>query len=349
MKWLDHTQALRLHLRSKVFLLIITLEHGMGTELNYFHIVNGEEFRSADKRPSPPRSFHEICNGYDHFKQFIDTACRHKNQIYYSAYGEFIIDSDNKILLFYISYTELAYDFIKTAATLVKKVQLAWPEWSVRWACGGRDETRFYLECLKDERASHIINSYKCKDNLFEILKQVANQQTGGNANYTGQPCDLDALRTQFFDAIALCQEKYGDDWELLIDLELYDEIRFSVKTTLLYISKSKRYKYLHFVDNMSDLLSCENLLTYCRNSETYMESDYFPEELRWCLSCDVYGGSMVIDEETQKLVVVPPPTTNLFRDCVNALIRAQWCDCWDISFDLPILYAYHLRAKERS
>lgn len=320
----------------------------MGTELNYFHIVDGEEFRFADRKSSPPSSFHEIGNGYNYFKQFIDTECAHKHQFYDLAQGEFIVDSDNKILLFYIAYTELAGDSIKTAAALVKKAQLAWPEWSVYWACGGKAETRFYLECLSHDRVAFSASSYQYKDYFFEILRQAANQYSVDNENPASQPCALDTLKTQFFEIIELGKEKYGDEWERVIASELYDVMLPSIKTTLLYVSKSHRFKYLHFIDDMSHLLFCKNLLTYCRESDTYLESDYFSEELRWGLSFDPNGGSIVIDEANHQLVVVPPPCESRFQNCVNVAMGIPWCG-WDISFDLPMLYAYHLEARERS
>ncbi|MEO1300034.1 MAG: hypothetical protein AAFW75_30550 [Cyanobacteria bacterium J06636_16] len=203
------------------------------------------------------------------------------------------------------------------------------------------------MDCIKTDNSSSIINSYKSGETFFEVLKNIPAQDNRNNTSIADKACDLDALKMQFFKITERCKATYDDDWKCALEADLCCDMntgQYYITTTLLHRNTLNQLRYFHFTDDLSTLLSCGNLISYCRESETHTVSDHFPEELRWYLA-DYKGQSMVIDEVNMRLVIVPPPNEYIFGACMDALEGEQWHD-WSVHFDLPMLYNYHLKAR---
>ncbi|MDJ0755299.1 MAG: hypothetical protein QNJ45_17375 [Ardenticatenaceae bacterium] len=311
----------------------------MGTELNFFHIRDGRVERFADRKPSvSPIRLADIEGGYDQFLNYRDRCQELRDFIYTTAYGEFVIDYDLKVILFFISYSELASDYIRHAHDLLSRISAAWPGWQIHWAGAGDGQTRAYIELSRHDREQTFRHSPSNAENLAALI-----HSTSDHHKKEVVP-EFDSLRKKYLYVIKACQELYAESWQDLLSFELTERYFDAVQTTVLFVSEDGKYGNFHFEEAAEELLRCGNLFhQHCQRMDSYVNQDErFPESLKSSLAVGPDGSSMVIDEVQKRLVIVTPPKSENVARCLKAVENDFW-QGWEVIFDLALLMDYQM------
>ena len=320
----------------------------MGTELNYFLIRQGQVKRFSDRLTTiSPMRFPELCDGESRFSESCKYF-RHQDKTYYNAYGEFVIDYDLEIILLFIKYCELGSDAISYAAKIIEKIKKNWSGWRVHWACCGEDQTRHYVDQVTKGNIQYIGKNYLQEVVPYSFLKDIPtfrdSSQTVDNTKYP-----LDAVCWELKKLAMEYQEKYANEWKILLDYDLDNgSYLYLFKTTLLYKEPKSIYKNFHFRGNVKTLLADSNLIPFCSQGNMSLNDlDFLPDKMRWHLT-SVFrdAASIVIDNEQKVLVVAPAPGE--LKNICRALEMEHW-DGWSIVIDLPILVQYWKIAEKMS
>lgn len=314
----------------------------MGTELNFFHIRNSSIERFADRKPSvSPIRLPEMYGGYDQFLDYRDRCKELRDFIYTTAYGEFVVDYDLRVILFFMSYSELASDYIRHAHDLVAQISATWPDWRIVWACAGDTQTRAYVELSRSGRVQ-FLRSLPLDSNTDLI-------DFGDTPKPDKKEVDLplDALESLFRSTIDSCRDLYGDAWLDLLPFELTQQYLDAIQTTVLHVGERGSYNRFYFSDRVERLLSRgDSFIQFCRDEDSYVTRDeLFPDEFRGLLAYHIDGSSMVIDDAKKMVVIVTPPKKEYVARCLETLQGVNWQE-WQIVFDLSLLAAYQNRIR---
>ncbi len=313
----------------------------MGTELNFFHIRDGRVERFADRKPSvSPIRLADIEGGYDQFLNYRDRCQELRDFIYTTAYGEFVIDYDLKVILFFISYSELASDYIRHAHDLLSRISAAWPGWQIHWAGAGDGQTRAYIELSRHDREQTISHSPSNAENLAALI----HFDSSSDLREKEVAPEFDSLRKKYLSVIKACQDLYAESWQDLLPFELSERYLDAVQTTVLFVSDDGMYGHFHFEEAAEKLLRCGNLLfQHCQRMDSHVNQDErFPESLKSSLAVRLDGSSMVIDEVQKRLVIVTPPKKEIVARCLEAVENDFWQE-WEVIFDLALLMDYQM------
>ncbi|MCB0036121.1 MAG: hypothetical protein KDE51_18955 [Anaerolineales bacterium] len=311
----------------------------MGTEINYFYIENSilhqRGFRKATRVPI---DWYELYNGRDSYLEIFNTDENFRP--YHQVYGAALYDADLNLLLFYIKFCELGNDSILLAGNLLKKIDDKWEGVSVKWAFGGDVELRRYIES-RTQRKNNVISDWYFASQSSPTSYAFLDLDVPTTAAEQKTDIELERMQNILLEEIEDVKQKYPNEpdiWEGVIHYNLTQTL-FELRTSLLYIPKSGKWKHYHFDLDANLLLSLPTLDDYCeKNVSIIDDSIYIPDSLKWCLSNMHTSAAIVIDTIENKLTLFCIP--DMFFKTLKLLQSGKWKN-YDVFFDLASLIEY--------